>query len=1084
MVATSHRGQVGAVAANLQRVVLPPLKVRNAHRPGSGRQQVRFSLWGLALGVTVLFAVGISDALAEAYHVQNWRVEDGLPDGQITAIAQTPDGYLWIGSARGLARFDGVRFRVFKAGDTPGFTDSRISSLITDRQGTLWVGMLDGNLARRLGNSFTAMQPPVPLTLKPQQNHIPDTWLWDRRTVMIEEAEGTPRSNPQSSFDRWAQLVTDGEGAIWWHVSELGLMRFKEGHWTVFTVTNGLPPGPIGEMACDHEGRVWFEANDQLRLFTGAQTNLPGRTVSLDGQWSVLAPASQGGLWVTLPRRSWLQKGGKVWRIADGRWNDDLSFKPPSPPAASVVITCLLEDRTGRLWCGTASGGVFFSNSQGHWQRLVPQNPFSQGYITCLFEDRRGNIWVGTVGDGLYRVSLQPVTMLNLPPPFDDAEINTTCATRDGSVWIGTAGSGAFRYDGSHFTVFGAAEGLTNLHVCTLFEDSHTNLWAGTAGGLFRLEAGRFVRVEGPPEMSIWVKALFEDRAGRLWIGTLGGLICHEPGKFTVYHLLPDRSYCDIRCLAESPTRDFWIGTIGQGLFRMHGGDAHKISRVAEIPTENVRALCFTADGTLWIGGWGSGLFQMKSEQVTAVTMEDGLPSDRIQSIIRDADGQLWLSTDNGVVGISPEEILNYGHGQSPPLQCQHISLAEGLANGVCSGSGQPVSTRTADGRLLFPDYEGIAVLDPKKVAIKPTTPRVLVEAVIADGKELKPAANGEWQASSGVRRFEFDYTAPNIDSQPNPHFRHMLAGMDHDWVDAGVRRVAYYSQLPPGQYQFHVVASGSDSQWHAADQVVHLRVVPRLWESRWLQILASGLLVAILGGSIGWSQRRRYLLRLERLNMQNAMENERRRIARDLHDEFGSSLTGIALQGEAATQNGTIPASAYSEIVSMTRRARQLIGTLDEVVWLTNPVNDSLVNFVAYLCDYTENLLSPTTINRRLEVPSPSEATDLALSAQTRHNLLLAVKEALNNSVRHAQAQTIWLKIQIKSGWLVVEIVDDGQGFDPTKARTSGNGLLNFTNRMELIHGQAEIQSHPGQGTTVTLKTPLGGNHAAKITK
>jgi ligand-binding sensor domain-containing protein/signal transduction histidine kinase len=1079
-----YRGQVGDMAANWHRAVLLPVKVFNAHLPGSVRPRVRFSLLRFALGMILLFAVGNSDTQAEGYHVQNWRVEDGLPDGQITAITQTPDGYLWIGTAKGLACFDGVRFKVFKAGDTPGFTDSRISSLTTDAQGTLWVGMLDGNLAWRVGNDFAAVQPPVPLPLKPEQNHIPDTWLWDRRTAMIEEVEGTPRSNVQISSGRWAQLVTDGQGAVWWHVSGLGLMRFQAGQWKVFTVTNGLPPNAIHEMACDHEGRVWFEADGQLRRLTGVQTNLPGTTVPLEGQWCVMAPASRGGLWVARPGRSRLQEGERVWRFADGQWHDDLSLKPSSPPAASVVITCILEDRTGRIWCGTASGGVFISDSQGHWQRLHPQNQFSQGYISCLFEDHQGNIWVGTVGDGLYRVTLQPATMLNLPQPFEDAEINTICATRAGAVWIGTGGSGAFRYENGNFTSFGAAEGLTNQHVCALFEDSHTNLWAGTAGGLFRLEAGKFAGIGGPPEMSVWVKALFEDREGRLWIGTLGGLICLDRGKFTVHYLRPDRSYCDIRCLAESPNGDIWVGTIGQGLFRLPGGDVNQLSRVADFTATDVRALCCAPDGILWIGGWGSGLFRMQAGHFSVFTTEDGLPSDRIQSIIRGTDGQLWLSTDNGVIGISAHELLNYQRGQSPPLQCEHISLAEGLANGVCSGSGQPVSARTADGRLWFPDYEGIAVLDPQKVAVKLPASKVLVEAVIADGKPLKPGADGEWRASSGVRRFEFDFTAPYLASQPNMHFRHMLAAMDHDWVDAGVQRVAYYSQLPPGQYQFHVMVSGNDNQWHAADQVIRLQVVPRIWERRWLQVLAGSLFVAILGGGFGWSQRRKYRLRLERLQMQNAMENERRRIARDLHDEFGSSLTGIALQGEATTQHGTVRADAYSEIVAMTRRVRQLIGVLDEVVWATNPENDSLVNFVAYLCDYTENFLSSSAIHCRLEAPSSAELPGMALTAQTRHNLMLATKEALNNSIRHAQARTIQLRIRLTGDWLEVKIIDDGKGFDPATARVGGNGLLNFKTRMELIHGQVEIRSQTGHGTTVTLKIPLAGNHSFKNTK
>ena len=336
------------------------------------------------------------------------------------------------------------------------------------------------------------------------------------------------------------------------------------------------------------------------------------------------------------------------------------------------------------------------------------------------------------------------------------------------------------------------------------------------------------------------------------------------------------------------------------------------------------------------------------------------------------------------------------------------------------------------------------------------------------------PTTTGEWKASSGVRRFEFDYTAPNLASPQNRRFRHKLAGMDHDWVDAGTRRVAYYSQLPPGEYQFHVMVGGSDNQWHAAARVVPLHVVPRFWEQRWLRVLSSGLVVGIVGGSFAWRQRRKYRLRLERSEMRNALENERRRIAHDLHDEFGSCLTGIALQGEAATQTGNIPSPEHSEIVSMTQGIRQLIAALDEVVWATDPRNDTLANVVAFLCDYAEDFLSRTTIKSRLDVPSSPELPAQSLTAETRHNLLLAAKEALNNCVRHAEPHMVRLKIHIEAGWLLLELSDNGRGFDPSKVRAGGNGLSNIKSRLESIHGRSEIRSQTGQGTTVTLAVPL----------
>ena len=1026
--------------------------------------------WAFVCG---LLAGLLLPARAEEFHVQNWRREDGLPDGQITAMAQTPDGYLWVGTAKGLARFDGSHFKTYKSGETRGFTDSRISSLVTDKQGVLWVGLLDGNIVRREEGEFAEVQPSVPLPMATPKNAIPDTWLWDRRLAMIEEAEGTPQNQIQPHPDYRAELTLDGKGSMWWNVSGNGLMRWSFGKWEV--LRREAPTNAQQQVLCDRAGRVWFESDGKLTAYAEGADPASGTAVALSRQWAVLTAASKGGLWVAESGKSSLNEAGRIGRLEAGRWSEELALDSPVQRRSSGVITCLLEDRAGRLWYGTASGGVYFLNAQKHWQRLRPQSTFSQGYISCLFEDGQGNVWVGTVGDGIYRVTLQPATMLGLPNEFRNPEINTLCVSRDGSLWIGTGGSGAIRFDGGHFTGFGRAEGLANPHVCALLEDSQSTLWAGTSTGLFRWRADRFEGVAGPPELSSWVKVLFEDRRKRLWIGTLRGLLCFEPGGFKTFYLRPDRSSADIRCMAEDPAGNLWVGAVDQGLFCAPGGLGEKLHRVAGCPVSDVRALCCGPDGTLWIGGWGSGLTGMAQGRFFNVTTEDGLPSDRIQSILADAAGQLWLSSDNGLIGVSSEAVRRYQRGRNPTLLCQHISLAEGLANGGCSGSGQPVSAQTADGRLWFPDYEGVAVLAPRKVAVPPGRLKVVVESVLADGQELEVSPRGNWQVPSGTRRFEFDYTAPNPSSLANLHFRYKLDGMDHDWVDAGERRAAYYSQLPPGKYQFQVMVGGGDNQWHAAEQSLRLEVVPRLWERRWLQLLAGAMSVALVGGGLGWSQRRKYRLRLERLQMQNAMENERRRIARDLHDEFGSSLTGIALQGEATAISPSLPSDARAEMVSMTRRVRQLIGKLDEVVWATNPDNDSLKNFVAYFCDYAEEFLSPTPIKCRIDSPAISDLPECVLDAKIRHHLLLAAREGLNNSVRYSGASTVWIKMHLADNTFVLEIKDDGKGFDPAKAREGGNGLANIRSRMELIHGRSAIETRSGQGTTVTLSVTLG---------
>ena len=1045
---------------------------------GAGHRRRFSGLAGVAGCVALLGGVCGHGALGQEYRVQNWHVEDGLPSGEITAIQQTPDGYLWIGTPKGLARFDGARFKVFRASPGYALTDLRIGCLLTSHDGTLWISTQDGNVVRRHEGKFDQAQPPVKFALDQKDNRAPGNWLWARRNDIMkggEEARDEDLLNGQS------QLVEDREGAIAWRASSVKVMRLKSGRWTVFTPTNGLPVGRAQQLAVDHEGHVWLEAGGKLHRYDSDGWDSHQEAVPLSGPWPVLAPANQGGLWVAEPRGSWFVNGGQLRRFADGQWHNDRQPIPVIPHTAQSMITCLMEDHTRRVWYGTASGGVFYAGPAGAWQRLNPHTPFSQGYISCLFEDAQGDIWVGTVGDGLYRVTPQPLTMsmLILPPPMERAQINTTCVAHDGAIWIGTGGSGVLRwYSKSNFTTFGAAQGFNNLHVCAIFEDSQTNVWAGTMDRLSQLKSGHFEQVEGLPELT-WVKAILEDRAGRLWIGSDEGLICRQKEQFTLYNLLADRSYCDIRSIAEDAQGDIWIGTVGQGLFRLPHGQPDRIHRVNEFPAMDPRALCCDQEGTLWVGSWGNGLFRRHENTFTAFSTEDGLPSDRIQSIVNDAEGRIWLSTDNGIVELAPRTLKNYERGHSPPLWCQHFSLAEGLANRGCSGSGQPVCAQTRDGRLWFPDYEGIAVLDPRAVTTQPLAPAVLVEAVLAEGKELAPAQNGELRVTSNVRRYEFDYTSPDLVMPQNLCFRYKLDGIDHDWVEAGAQRVAYYSQLKPGQYQFRVAIGGSDGQWHGTDQKVYLRVMPRLWERSWIQVLAGGLLIAVLGGGMAWGQRRKFRLQMERLEMQQAVETERRRIARDLHDELGARLTATALQGEFVVQRGGIPDHAKSEMSNITHRIRELIGTVDEVVWTTDPENDSLSSMVPFLCDYVEQFLTQTGVGFRLEVSS--NLPNLPLAAQVRRNLLLAVKEALSNGVRYAHARIIQLKICAENGWLNVEVSDDGRGFELAKTRANSKGLSNIRSRMELVKGKAEIRSESGKGTTVALSVRLSGNNVRK---
>jgi ligand-binding sensor domain-containing protein/signal transduction histidine kinase len=1010
--------------------------------------------WAVCLALTLAFNLS-----AQEYNVRNWHMEEGLPDGEITAIAQTPEGYLWIGTPKGLARFDGTRFRVYQPKNTPEFKDVSIANLLTDHAGRLWIGTADGAMLRWSAGQFEYLSNPtasLPATAREQ-------------AVMGWRTEGN-----------W-HLTEDSHRRVWWLHKGVALVQFDEKSVKTYATNfNGLDVKDIEKLGRDSAGNIWAAANSRLRQFSNGHWDSEAQSIPMS--WPehedeiVLQPAQDGGLLLAEPLRgSWKNYGGQIRRIKDGSWTGRFEPTPFEPGSTRSIVTTLLQDRTGRKWIGTKSGGVHFSDAEGPWRRVQASPSLSEGYVSCIMQDFQDNIWVGTVGDGLYRVARQPISVIS---PQTQAQrpaiVQSTCLAHDGSVWIGTEGNGLYHYQNNQSINFGTPLNPSDLFISAVFVDRDTNLWLGTKSGLLKLENDRFTPVYGPEELSHPVSSIFEDRRGRLWLGTATELICKIGDQFSIHHLRSDFGAPDVRSITEDLAHNIWIGTLGQGLFVLPRGKAENVRRVDEFPALSARAMTCDPDGTLWIGSWGDGIFRFRKSKFTEFSSEDGLPRDKILCIVPDNAGVLWMSSDNGIFGIKRQALESYKRGASPPLLCQRLSLAQGLANRACSGQGQPVVTRTMDGRLWFPNMEGVAVLDPQLAAGLRGNPNVIIESVLADGTDLSRPSPEEIRAPSSIRRFEFSFASPDLSQTKDVRFRHKLEGMDENWREASADRVAQYSQLPPGPYTFRVMVGGSDGQWHESSQTIAFRVVPRFWELRWVQVLASALVVGAIGASLAWNQRRKLRLRLERMELQQSLEQERRRIARDLHDELGARLTSIALQGELAMRGETIPAAAKAELGSLSVRVRQLINATDEVIWTTDPGNDSLPNLVEFLCDYIERFLTPAGIYYRLDVPSDLPA--IPIQSQARHHFLLAVKETLNNAVRHSNAKMLMVQLKLEGDVMTFVISDNGIGFDVQHARPGGNGLVNIQNRMASVSGRAEIASAPGKGTTTTLTMPLHG--------
>jgi signal transduction histidine kinase len=401
-----------------------------------------------------------------------------------------------------------------------------------------------------------------------------------------------------------------------------------------------------------------------------------------------------------------------------------------------------------------------------------------------------------------------------------------------------------------------------------------------------------------------------------------------------------------------------------------------------------------------------------------------------------------------------------------------------------CSSGFQPSCWRSSDGQLYFSTANGVVSVNPSEVTQNRVPPKIIIEEILVDGKTrhvpTRPSSAGAITHTDSVLKIEpgrhyvqFRFTGLSFTSPDGVRFRVKLDGVDRDWQSTGEERWIGYGPLLPGNYRFNVRASNNDGFWSENGDALAFTVQPFFWETLWFKIGLSLATLAALGLVVGLDQRRRFRLKLERIERQREMEHERTRIARDLHDDLGTSLTQISMLSALANREKTPPAEAKEIIQQVRGRAKEMVIALDEIVWAVNPQNDSLNGLASYLGHFAEEFFQPTGIRCRLDIPA--ELPEKTLSAELRHHLFLAFKEALNNAARHSKATEVCVRIEYQANNLDISVKDNGRGFSANGSEaTSGNGLPNMKRRLEQSGGTAEIISAVGKGTEIEFHVPL----------
>ncbi len=999
-------------------------------------------LTGLALwGGTDLLSVAApatSSAPESPFIVETWTTKDGLPQSSVISLIQARDGYLWLGTLEGLVRFDGVRFTVFDENNTPGLGSSRIVHLFEDSQTNLWIGTEAAGVVL----------------------------AWDGKAQSLEKiGTGSPEG-------RLVSACEDATGAVWLFAANGQLYRHAKGQVSEWRLGAG-PPSPSRSVIAERDhvwmGPTWMNGDWWLSAIGPlTNSNPPDLSAALRlpvAALDLLLQSARGGYWRLA--------NGRIQKCRGNTLERDLG---PYPWSTNVVRLTGCEDAEGNLIVGTLSStggeGVFWFDATGQATPIsreagLSRNGVLYGVLSlCL--DREGDLWVGTDGGGVSRVRRRRFHLL---PSTREWVVQSACTDTNGGLWIAANGGQVGRWDGSALHVFSTGTDRPSLR--SVFVDSAQEVWLGTWGrGLLQRSGERFGEVL-PPAPPV-VSAIHEDRHGNLWIGTPYGLARRDAQGWNPVSRARGLTSDAVRALADDAEGNLWIGTEGGGLNRLRDGQLTAYRQHASgLPSDRITALLVDEAGVLWVGTSG-GLARFDGERWTRFTTAEGLVSNSVGYLIDDGKGDLWLGSNAGLMRVNKQALNDFAAGKLAAIRCRAYQEADGLPTRECTFGSQPAACRTPDGTLWFPTTLGLVSLKPDDLKPNTVPPPVVIESVSIEGRQ---------ETSSGLRarqpraivipprqgRLEVRYTSLNLAAPDRTRFRYRMLGYDSGWTDAGDRRVAPYQKLDPGDFTFEVEACNEDGVWSTTPATLAITVEPPFWRTWWF-LTASTL--ALLGTVIGTVHLVSTQKLKRQLRQQATLEKERSRIARDLHDQVGANLTQVSLLGELVETDKDLPEEVESYARQITQTSRETTRALDEIVWATNPANDTLEGLINYVCKYAQEYLALAGLRYRLDVPSQLPATPLL--PEVRHNVFLAAKEAVNNVVKHSQASAAWVRLHLDAAQFTLEIEDDGRGLPESAKSSTRNGLNNMRKRLEDIGGSFTIEPAPERGTIVRLIVPL----------
>lgn len=964
----------------------------------------------------LLFGLLTASVALGQFHSTQWNADAGLPQNSVRGIVQTPDGYIWVATLNGIARFDGVHFTVFDKSNTKGLTSNRFVAMSAGRNGDFWLVAEDGNVVWFHHGRFKTLGLPEGIHPSSSLSVTSDK----NGTAWIDSNGELYRWNEQKNVFEKQLLGKDGThfrplwwvGTGFWAVEENQLLYLTRGVFKTHPLPQWIVKSQIRRAAVADDGTILIE--------------------TLNGQHAQLID----GIFQHFERQldipfTW--QGIRDWKLhINNVLNRSLSF--PSTDVESMIE------------------------------------------FNVMLSDTEGNTWVGSEGKGLFRIQKQLITVYSTDQGLAGASVYPVLKGKSGEMWVGTWPAGLSRIEDGKVHTFTTKDGLPGL-VSALAEDRDGKLWVGTHGGLRILDQGHFLVPKGlPPEGIPVVMAIYQTSDGSMLLGTERGMYVLNNMGLKILTIQSGLATNNTRAIVPDHYGNLWIGGYG-GMTKLNNS-LTPVARWTEqngLPSNNVRSIYEDTAGNIWVGTYDGGLGLFRKDKWTIFNSANGLFDNGVFQILEDAHQNFWMSSNRGIYRVNKADLYAFAEGRQARIQSIGYGKADGMLNIECNGGVWPAGARDDRGFLWFPTQNGVAVLNPEVLGRSKDSPRAIIESVAVDQKELGPVR--QITLKPDQTSLAIQYTALSFSKPEQIDFRYKLDGIESEWQYVGRRRTAYYTHLPPGQYVFHLAAVNSDGIWSKTDQILPVEIEPPFFRKWWF-LTACSLLALVIAWSL-WNYRIGQLKRMQSAQkafsqqLIASQETERRRIAAELHDSLGQRLiviNNLALfllkpKGKISTEE-----DKHQTIQEISSEATAAMEETRAISYDLRPFHLDRLG----LSKAIQALVRTASHASEIEFTTDLREIDNAFPEEFRINFFRIVQEAVNNIIKHSGATKAEIVAIAGDSTLQLSISDNGKGL-PTESRPvssgpGGFGLTGIEERAHLLYGTLFIRSHPGTGTQLKI--------------